>query len=179
MFWGRAMSKEKRTKFWVENKVQGALARRLLAYWCFNWLWIVGFTLLATFFYSFAVTELSNRELVNQALGHFAPLAFISLLMLPIIVRDYIRLSHRFAGPMVKFRRATQQLAAGQMVRPIELRDGDYWQEFAEDFNRMLAVVQSRRPGLADDAAQEVDTNDTEGDRRDTECGSEAFLLEV
>ena len=75
---------------------------------------------------------------------------------MPIFIRDYMRVSHRFAGPMRTFRQAMRQLVAGQTVEPVQLRQDDYWQEFAEDFNRLSSFVQANQNGVEqDDPANE------------------------
>ena len=68
---------------------------------------------------------------------------------------------------MVKFRRAIQQVTAGQAVNPIQLREGDYWQDFADDFNRMLASLRAvhRDRNSANGATTDVLTA-TAGDAR-------------
>ncbi len=73
----------------------------------------------------------------------FGPAAVASILLLPIIIIDVIRVSNRFCGPMQRLRGAMRQLAAGEHVRPVHFRDNDFWQELAEEFNAVIARVQS------------------------------------
>ena len=65
---------------------------------------------------------------------------------LPMVVADVIRVSNRFAGPLVRLRRSMRALARGEHVEPIHFRKGDFWQEFAEEFNAVAARVQGERP---------------------------------
>jgi hypothetical protein len=55
---------------------------------------------------------------------------------------DSIRFSHRLVGPLVRFRQTIQAIAAGEAVRPIRLRDGDYLEDMRDDFNNMLERLQ-------------------------------------
>ena len=71
---------------------------------------------------------------------------------------DCLRLSNRFAGPMVRLRVAMQGLANGEPVKPVKLRDGDFWCEFAADFNRVLAREADRTDAAASSAE---DTRDS------------------
>jgi len=58
---------------------------------------------------------------------------------------------------MVRVRRAMSSLAQGDEVAPIQFRNGDFWKEFATDFNRVI-----ERLGTSNTAAPlgqaEVDT---------------------
>ena len=51
--------------------------------------------------------------------------------IIPIVVRDLVKLTHRFAGPMLRMRRLMKQVANGEHVEPVRFRDGDFWQDFA------------------------------------------------
>ena len=66
----------------------------------------------------------------------------ISLVLLPLVVFDILRLSNRFVGPLLRLRQSMRQLAQGEHVDPIEFRCNDFWREFADEFNAVLARVQ-------------------------------------
>ena len=66
--------------------------------------------------------------------------------MIPIFVWDTVTLSHRFAGPMYRFRKTLQELAAHGEAPPVKLRDRDFWQDVANDFNAVLERLASE-PG--------------------------------
>jgi hypothetical protein len=66
---------------------------------------------------------------------------FASGLMLPILILDVIRVSHRFVGPMHRLRRALEDLADGKNVPSVKFRKDDFWFDLAEDFNRAAARV--------------------------------------
>ena len=75
---------------------------------------------------------------------YYGPGLIASFILLPMVVVDIIRLSNRFAGPLVRLRRAMRALARGEHVQPIYFREGDFWQEFANEFNGILARVQGK-----------------------------------
>jgi hypothetical protein len=87
---------------------------------------------------------------------HFGPALVASLLLLPLVLFDVIRFSNRFAGPLVRLRRAMRTLARGEQVLPIKFRDGDYWQDFADDFNAVAATVQRYRAAAPPTAELEL-----------------------
>jgi len=43
-------------------------------------------------------------------------------------------------GPVYRLRRSMRALADGN---PVHFRDGDFWYDFAEDFNRVVALARS------------------------------------
>jgi hypothetical protein len=81
-------------------------------------------------------------ELLGEVLFDYAPAAVASLALLPLVILDVLRLSNRFAGPLVRLRRAMRALARGEHVEPISFREGDFWMEFAQEFNAVAARVE-------------------------------------
>lgn len=91
-------------------------------------------------------------------LRQFAPIGVCLVIVLPVLAWDAIRFSHRLVGPLIRFRRAAQAIANGEAVRPIKLREGDYLDEFRDEFNRMLESLQRRGvPVLRADVPAEND----------------------
>ena len=131
--------KFKRKKLFIDRKVQGALAIRVAFYWLCCVL-TIGMLLLAW-------RALTNTDRLwyydlDQIWYLYGPALVASLAMLPLIIYDMIELSNRFAGPMLRLRRAMRALARGEHVDPVRFRTGDFWHDFAEDFNTMVARVQ-------------------------------------
>jgi hypothetical protein len=54
-------------------------------------------------------------------------------------VVDTIKLSHRFAGPVVNLRRSMREIAEGGTPRKLQFRRTDFWHELADDYNALLA----------------------------------------
>ena len=127
---------ERRGRFLVDTAVQYALVRQIVNYW-------VGVTAtfgLVVLVYRVFPIWLSGRgpglSLLWEALS---PLVLASLALFPVIVLSSIRFSNRFVGPMVRFRRVLRELADGGSPNTITLRKGDYWEDVADDINRILA----------------------------------------
>ena len=59
------------------------------------------------------------------------------------MVYDIIVVTHRLVGPLLRLRGAMRGLARGETVEPIRFRKGDFWQEFADEFNAVAALVQA------------------------------------
>jgi methyl-accepting chemotaxis protein len=83
-------------------------------------------------------------EVFVRMLGDYIPVWVCLLILVPIMAWDAVRFSHRLVGPMVRFRRVAQEIARGELVRPLKLRDRDYLGEFRDDFNAMLEALQRR-----------------------------------
>lgn len=70
------------------------------------------------------------------------PALVIALVLLPAMAFDMARLANRLASPLVRLRRVMRGAAAGQPTGPVRLREGDFWADFAEDLNLVLARLQ-------------------------------------
>ncbi len=92
----------------------------------------------------------------------YAPALAGCVLLLPVLCYDMVKFAHRIVGPIYRFRKAIQALAAGEDVRPVKLRDGDFLTEMQDEFNQLLealprpAGAASRSAGAADPERQTV-----------------------
>jgi len=68
------------------------------------------------------------------------PFILISLALVPVFIWDSLKLSNRFAGPIVRVRRALAQIADGQSPKAIEFRHGDFWKALVVDLTRAFAT---------------------------------------
>lgn len=139
------MSAPKRRSYIADKEVQGALAKRLVGYWCFAWLAVLLLAVIVASLFGVAVEGVSVTEVITKMLSYFWLPILVSIMVLPILIRDCIRLSNRFTGPVLRLRRGLKALASGESADPIHLRKGDYWQETADDFNRVLEMIQPKR----------------------------------
>ena len=150
----------RRRTYFVDKNVQGALALRVVGYWA-ACLWgvfcvLVGFPLILTSWFALPNSP-SPAEVVYQTWADFWPAIVASLLMLPFLVKDVIRVSNRFVGPFFRLRGAMRQLAAGEFVGPIKFRKHDFWYEVAEDFNKIATRVAANK-----DSSSAVDEHSEE-----------------
>ena len=68
-----------------------------------------------------------------------------------------MRVSNQFVGPLYRLRRNMRELAAGESVRPIKFRDGDFGHEFADEFNELARKMQALREGGPDASTSAMD----------------------
>jgi hypothetical protein len=66
--------------------------------------------------------------------------------LLPVVVYDSFRFSHRLAGPMVRLRYTLHRLAKGEQVERLKFRRRDYWHDVADDFNVLLDRLENGSP---------------------------------
>ena len=136
--------KNRRKKRFVDSLVQGALIRRITLHWL---LFFVMASVTMSLWRLMTSPEFDGpfSTLILRSWSETVPILVILAAMLPIFVWDTITFSHRFAGPMYRFHATVRRLAAGETVEPIRLRKGDFWLEFADDFNAMVERWTSER----------------------------------
>jgi hypothetical protein len=132
-----------RKRLFVDPKVQGALVARVVLYW-FCCLLTITLMLLC-----WRIVTGPARPFYmhfDDMWFFYGPAAIASLVLLPLVVIDIVRLSNRFAGPLLRLRRSMQALAQGHEVKPLEFRSSDFWHEFAREFNAIAAQMNHLPP---------------------------------
>jgi nitrogen fixation/metabolism regulation signal transduction histidine kinase len=79
----------------------------------------------------------SSTEFFVRAWRQTIPTLLASVLLLPLVLLDCVRFSNRFVGPLFRLGRAMDRLADGQRVHNIVFRQGDFWFQLAQTFNRL------------------------------------------
>lgn len=131
------MSNSNQRKFRViDQRVQGALLRRV----CLHWFSFLTLSVVITCCLGILTGD-PSRPLANQlsdiASANFWP--FLTLVaLLPMFMVDTVRLSSRFAGPMVRLRRSMEALANTEDTSPLNFREGDFWISTADSYNKVL-----------------------------------------
>ena len=135
------MSTCRRSRIFIDREVQGALMMRVASYWLFCLLSIVLMVICWN-----VVTGPPKRFVVLffEIYQRYTPALAASLILLPIVMIDVVRMSNRFVGPVVRLRGALSELAETGQTRPVTFRDNDYWQELAVDFNRVAERAQNK-----------------------------------
>ena len=140
-----------RKRLFVDRSVQGAILLRLIIHWVL-FLFAAG-----AFLYFIELLGGSPRDAGKNMVSRHAPTVLAVLVLAPIFLRDLCKLTNRFAGPMVRLRRAMHDLAEGREGASIHFRDGDFWDELAVDFNRIVERVQAAENEVANNIV--VQTN--------------------
>jgi hypothetical protein len=136
------MSITRRQQMWCDREVQGALMTRVVMYWLFCLLTI---TLMLVCWTVISGPPRRFAPLMLELYQRYAPALAASLLVLPIVMLDVVRLSNRFVGPIKRLRDGMTVLAEGGEVMPMKFRDRDFWSPLADLFNSIAA---KKRPAL-------------------------------
>jgi len=131
-----------RKRFFVDYRVQGALIVRIVLYWLTC---LVAMMLLLLGWGMFTAPARPLPVHLTELWTLYGPVAVVSLLLLPGVIFDLLRLSNRFAGPMFRLRRSLHDLAQGKPVAAVQFRHSDFWQEFADDFNTIAAQAEEAK----------------------------------
>ena len=144
-----------RRRIFIDAPVQGALVLRTFLYWgaC---LLTQGATVLFLAMLWDSTDDFYAR--FRQLWWHIELTAIASLFVLPLVIIDVVRLSHRWVGPVFRLRKALEALAKGEQVSAIQFRDGDYWQDMANDFNVIAERLKSLEADNAPGASRKADT---------------------
>ena len=126
----------KRRKKYLVDDVQSALLKHMMLSWIAVF-GVIASVLLAVESYKGGFA-LGFYECLAAMWRHNAALVIALSILAPMMAYDSVRISHRFAGPMVSFRRAVNNLGNGESVDPIRFRKNDYWHDLAESFNRVI-----------------------------------------
>ena len=130
----------KRNKLLIDRGVQGALIRRMLIHW---------FSLLFLFFALMFVLNLraSPNPSVSSSFAYvwndYGSFFLLMIVLLPAVLLDTVKLSNRFVGPIVHFRKAINQLVAGDKVEKLRFRGRDFWHDISDGFNQVIDRIES------------------------------------
>ncbi|NLX95828.1 MAG: hypothetical protein GXY83_06600 [Rhodopirellula sp.] len=144
-----------RKQLFVDAKVQGALVLRVVLYWI---VCLITITLMLLCWRILTGPARIFYTHFDDMWFHYGPAMVASLVLLPLVIVDVVRLSNRFVGPLFRLRRSMRELARGEAVRPIQFREGDFWKEFGDEFNSVLARMHELSEREAKEAVEEEET---------------------
>jgi hypothetical protein len=150
------MAKFKRSRRYVDRNVQGRLVLAAMRYWTLSVFLVAGLSLVGWLFvYPGIGTFISSEATAAVYLPMFVTAVAIATLLAPLALWDLVRLSHRFAGPMVRLRRALAELSAGGDPGAIRFRKKDFWHEMADQYNELREYVLELRAAKSENFAGE------------------------
>ena len=130
----------------MDSGVQWAIVRHSLTYW-------LGQTVVAALYITLLESLLELlRDDIKPRSEHWqtiwslvSPLFVSLMILLPLFIYSSFGLSNRFVGPVKRLRRVLRELAQGRPFSPVKFREGDYWQELAEELNQAVAALSKQR----------------------------------
>ena len=136
------MSSLKRRRLFVDGPIQSALLLRATMYWA---VCLIVQVLMIVLFAVLTSSPDSFYAHVGDLWRHLQLSVVAAILVLPMMLFDIVKLSHRWVGPVFRLRASLHALSRGEPVAPIRFRDGDFWQELAGDFNVIATELKKHR----------------------------------
>lgn len=128
----------KRSRTLIDTEVQGSLLRRVALHWI---VFFVCNTIALTFWIRlFEQPDADWGQTFGDTIRRFLPFFVITVALIPAFVWDTLKLSHRFAGPILRLKSALTDIKQGRSVAPLKFRDNDFWQEIATNFNDVMRL---------------------------------------
>ena len=130
----------KRTKAMVAPEVQGGIIRKVAIHWIL--FFICNAIALMIWIRLFEQPDANWSQTFGDTLRRFLPFFIVTLALIPAFVWDTLKLTNRFAGPIMRLRGALADMREGKQVQPLHFRGSDFWQQMAGDFNAVAERVQ-------------------------------------
>ncbi len=128
---------KRRLQKYVDREVQSSLLVRLSVHWS---LFMLANLIAITLWTRFMDTPTEPWEATfAMTWQRVVPFVLVSLALAPVFIWDAIKLSNRFAGPIVRVRQVLERFADGQDFKAVEFRHGDFWKSLACDLNRAFS----------------------------------------
>ncbi|TWU44526.1 hypothetical protein Poly51_60920 [Rubripirellula tenax] len=126
----------KRRKALVDPEVQGGVLRKI----AFHWLvfFICNALALMIWIRLFEQPDVAWGKTFGDTMRRFLPFFVITLALIPAFVWDTLKMTNRFAGPILRLRAALADASEGRAVAPLHFRSNDFWREIANNFNSLM-----------------------------------------
>lgn len=130
-----ARPKERRRRQVVDARVQWALAARIVLHF---FVFLCG-SLFLGMILQYLSDPLSSMQVHLQNYWvENAPMLVAMVCLVPLFIRDMLKLSNRVAGPICRLRHSIERIGNGEAMPPLAFRRRDMWQELPELFNAMI-----------------------------------------
>lgn len=136
-----------RSRYLIDPKVQWSIASMITYHWAVFLLCLVTISAMVQ-----VVVAAGQHPFVTSLTSAFrshVPILGMMILMLPIFLRDMLKLTNRFAGPMFRLRLSLSSLARRRPTSKIRFRSQDFWQEVADDFNAIMNRIEELESEVA------------------------------
>lgn len=165
----------KRSRLFIDESVQTAVLFRAAWYWVAC---LIGQMLMTVFFAA-----------VNSAAGdprfwwHLQLTVLAAAALLPLILWDLLKLSHRWVGPIYRLRESLRALGRGEAAAPVFFRKYDFWQDLAFDLNKVSQELALHRKNataettIASSSASSVESTTTADTEDRSQTTTEAIVI--
>ena len=119
-----------------DPEVQGSVIRKIAVHWMI--FFSCNVLALLMWVRLFDQPDASWSQTFTDTLRRFLPFFVVTLALIPAFVWDTLKLTSRFAGPILRLKGALAEASQGRPVPPLRFREDDFWQEIAQNFNLMM-----------------------------------------
>jgi hypothetical protein len=135
-----------RKHVYVSGRIQGSIVKHAVFYWAVYHLilWHILFMYRYLQYRAELIAGGSPStfwDLYSQFSHDNIAVILCALPILPVLVWDVVRVTHRVAGPLVRFRECLKALSRGEHVPFVRIRKGDYLVDMERAFNEYLATL--------------------------------------
>lgn len=137
-----------RKRLFVNRQIQGRLLARTALYWMLYH----GVLWMGMFLYRYAehrgavlagAPPRPFSDLYGQFVREHFSMWICAVAILPLVLWDLLKFSHRIVGPLVRFQRTIESLTAGKKVDEVRLRNGDLLFDLQATFNQYLTSLRT------------------------------------
>jgi len=153
-----ASTNTKRRKALVDPEVQGGILRKIAIHWVL--FFICNAMALMIWIRLFEQPDADWGQTFADTIRRFLPFFIITMALIPAFVWDTLKLTNRFAGPILRLRGALSDASAGRAIVPLYFRTNDFWQEIAENFNSVMERCSVPTVATSEQAADETSEDD-------------------
>ncbi len=130
---------KQRQSIFIDRPVQLALLFRAVLYLAVSLM----AQLLMVFFFAFITSPPDDFFANAPKLWWYLQLSLLAwVVLIPIILLDLLKLSHRWVGPIFRLQTSLHALGQGEKIPPVRFRDGDFWPKLAGDLNMVAAKLE-------------------------------------
>ncbi len=126
----------KRKRTLVDPEVQGGILRKIALHWAM--FFVCNAMALVIWIRLFEQPDAQWGQTLGDTFRRFLPFFVITMALIPAFVWDTMKLTNRFAGPILRLKNAMAEANAGRAVAPLRFRSNDFWQEIATSFNQLM-----------------------------------------
>jgi signal transduction histidine kinase len=137
-----AEKKALRKQLYVNQPFQRSVISRTIMQWYF---YLSAILLVVSLGSAWVNPEVFALKHLFRNFIYFLPGVIASVLLLPLFIYDMLKETNKIAGPIFRLRCEMQKLKDGQQLNDLRFRDGDSWEELADDFNSLVAQIQNER----------------------------------
>jgi methyl-accepting chemotaxis protein len=141
-----------RRRYIVDWKLQGSLCTHGLLYGGLVLAAVIG-GIFAPLLWDLTSTNTYVEEQAIVMLYMHERLWFLVLVCAVIVALSALKMSHRIAGPLVRYKRNLRLVAGGKLPTPLRTRAGDYLQEEVRCLNAAIAGIGERVDTIKNAAA--------------------------